>query len=296
MKIHFVGKQRKGSWAIRAEQMCAADPSWTLSHDVDKKLIRSADVVIAVKRVPVGLREAVREAGKPFVYDVVDAWSQPCSDVDGERESLRRRIAESDAVIYANEAMQRDFPHRKGAVIYHHYRPGIEIQNIRTVLQKVGYEGNARYLGDWEPVIETHCNAVGAEFVRNVNKLSDVDVVIAVRAAPYNDPLSLTYKSNVKMANAIGSGTPFLFFPEPAYRETCPPSLQKWFFTTSHEFYTLLKELRSSTVRRTIHATLLAARPIYSFGATEIRYRAFCEEVLLDFESRRADTLARKGG
>lgn len=296
MKILFVGKQRKGSWKIRAEQLCEAEPEWTCSHEVDKKMIRRADVVVAVKRIPVGLREAVRDAGKPFIYDVVDAWSQPCADVDGEREALRRRIAESDAVIYACRAMRRDFPHRLGAVIYHHFRPGIERQVIKPQVLRVGYEGNPRYLGDWEPVIETHCAAVGAEFVRQVNKVSDVDVIVAVRAAPYNDPLSMTYKSNVKMANAIGSGTPFLFFPEPAYRETCPPSLQKWFFTTSHEFYTLLKELKSSTVRRTIHATLLAARPVFSIEATTVRYQAFCEEVLLDFEGRRPNKVAREGG
>lgn len=292
MKVHFVSLQKKGSWNIRVEQIAQAC-DWTYSRDVDLRAILASDVVVGVKRVPTELREVVRAAGKPYVYDVIDSWGQPCNDVKGDREAIQRRIDSADAVIYANAAMARDFPHPMGRVIYHHYRPDIDTKKIRaSEILRVGYEGDARYLGEWEPIIETHCSAIGAEFFRKVNKLVDVDIAVAVRAPPFDDILSRTYKSNVKMANVIGSGMPFLFFPEPSYLETCPPSLHHWFFRTSHEFYVKLKELRSTTVRRTIHETLRTARPAFHISSIAAQYRAFLADVLLDHQNRQPEGVA----
>lgn len=100
----------------------------------------------------------------------------------------------------------------------HHHRPGIARNPIREEIRKVGYEGSPQYINQWRPHIEAECQRIGAEFVVNPPRLADVDVVLALRDAKGYAPRF--WKSNVKLANAHGSGTPFIGCRESGYIET----------------------------------------------------------------------------
>lgn len=288
----FVGRQRKGSIEIRGRQVASWSSHWECRNETPPDPSRY-DVVVAVKKPPGDLLDACRRAGVPCVLDVVDGWRQPVLDPAEAVRTLRRTIAEYDAVIYPCAAFAADFPHPCGHVIYHHWRPTASQAPIRPRVETVGYEGGERYLGRWLPVLRRHSEAVGARFVVNPRDYRSLDVVVAVRAPPYDDPLSTRYKSNVKMANAIGHGVPFLFMPEPAALETCPvPLIDGGFFADSRTFLDLLRAMLPQHVRTDIAAQLTRARPLFSPSAIFARYEEVFRAVLDHYEVGRPDEVA----
>lgn len=223
MKILVTGRGGAGSWTIRGEQLGAAlgatvKPQATLTD------CRAADVILVVKRLPDELLQAIRQSGRPWVYDIVDAYPQPaCSSwtADQARAWLRQhlRALRPTAVVWPTQRMSADAEHA-GWVLHHHYRPGLGRMLVRDRIYRVGYEGRAEYLGHWVAPILAECRRIGAEFVMNPAVLSQMDVVLALRAGKWNGYCQRHWKSNVKLANAHGAGVPFIGLPEAGYLET----------------------------------------------------------------------------
>lgn len=167
------------------------------------------------------------------MWDIVDAYPQP--QVSGwSREqcvdwfnSCAARY-KPDGIIFPTQRMAddcaTDLPH---TTIYHHYRPGIKLNPIRERVRTVGYEGGSHYLGQWRNEIERQCRLRGWEFVVNPQNLADVDIVLAFRCEAWNGYAQRHWKSNVKLANAHGSGTPFIGHRECGYIETAS-GLECW--------------------------------------------------------------------
>lgn len=225
MNILFTGKGTSGSWRIRGEQLaqalrCAAAPN------ASQEAIRSADIIVAVKKVSAQFVEQVRQMCKRWVLDVVDFYPQPlcsswtrdqaCSWVREQIGSLR-----PDAVIWPNRQMMEDCTDgRPGFVLYHHHRPGLKPIFVQKELRTLVYEGAERYLGRWERDIKRACNSAGITFSINPVTIQEADAVIAVRDKPYSGYAQHHWKSNVKLANAQGIGALFIGEQESGYKET----------------------------------------------------------------------------
>lgn len=253
----ITGRGTSGSWRIRGEQLGAAMGARVVPMaSLDD--CRWADVIVVVKRVPDDLLQRIMNSGRPCVYDIVDAYPQPACGSWGELESkawLREHLArlKPDAVIYPNERMKADSV--GGMVLYHHHRPGILKNPIRPHIKRIGYEGASRYIEGWMPAIEKHCGRIGAEFVLNPANLADVDVVLALRDKNHTGYPQRMWKSNVKLANAHGSGTPFIGMPEPGYQETA--SGCEYWATNSDELGTALDWLAPQGTRQHVSEQFL---------------------------------------
>ena len=225
MKLLFTGRGGAGSWTVRGEQLGAACGG-KVKANASRRYCEEADLIIVVKRTPDELLEAVRASGKPWVYDVVDCYPQPMASLWKANEAaswVRQRLEQlkPSAVIWPNHRMGQDCSvDLPSMVLPHHYRPGIEKNPIRDRVKKVGYEGASHYLQDWGPDIEKECEKRGWQFVVNPSKLADVDIVVAVRGGMWSGYVPRHWKSNVKLANCHGSGTPFIGQQECGYMET----------------------------------------------------------------------------
>lgn len=217
MKILFTGKGGKaGSWAMRGEQLgaaCGADVRPMTSST-------GYDVTVAVKKIPPELM--ARISGK-WVWDIVDAYPQPQSYAWGRTEAInwvQNKIKQlrPTAVIWPNQRMRDDCDTGiPGLLLPHHHRLRIPINPIRPKVQTVGYEGAESYLGSYRAILEQECARRGWKFVVNPPALADLDIVVAFRSG--GGYVGEHWKSGVKLANAHGSGTPFVGQPECGYLE-----------------------------------------------------------------------------
>lgn len=230
MRILVTGRGAVPSWEIRGEQIAAGlgatvKPMATLAD------MRAADVILVVKRVPNKLLVDLRRCGRPWAYDVVDAYPQRAAGawskgqcIEWLHEHLTR--LRPDVVIWPNLRMREDAG-MPGPVIYHHHRPGIEVNPIRERIEVIGYEGSPRYLDGWGEAIEAECRRRGVRFVVNPERLADVDVILALRGGLWDGYASRHWKSNVKLANAHAAGCPFIGAPEAGYLETATGA-ERW--------------------------------------------------------------------
>ena len=193
--------------------------------------ISHADVVVVTKKLHRGLAEALR--GKLWLFDAVDFYPQPLCTTWGKDQAVswvKDQIAQYSptAVIWPNQRMMNDcggdIP---DIVIRHHHRPNIQRNPIRENVAVVGYEGSIKYLGRWGHALRDECQARGWELRTNPKALSELDIVVAFRDAPFNGYAQRHWKSNVKLANAHGSGTPFIGPREDGYIETAS-GLELW--------------------------------------------------------------------
>jgi hypothetical protein len=223
MRVLITGRGTSGSWQIRGVQIAQAVGALAIPM-ASLAQCRAADVIIGVKRIPDELLHRIRESGKPFVWDTVDSYPQPKCSTWNKAESIAW-IRETAArirpvfIIWPNERMREDAG-LGGVTVYHHHRPGIKANQIRERLEVVGYEGSAKYLEKLMPEIERECAKRHMRFVMNPENLADVDVVLAMRSPEFNGYPQQRWKSNVKLANAHGSGTPFIGALEDGYLET----------------------------------------------------------------------------
>lgn len=223
MRILITGKGTSGSWAIRGLQIAEAIGAQAIPM-ASLEQCRAADVIIGVKRIPDDLLHRIRESGKPFVWDTVDAFPQPKCSAWNENDSIawiREAAARlrPDHIIWPNDRMRTD-ARIGGTTIYHHHRPVTKVNPIRERIEVIGYEGSPNYIEEFRPMIEAECSRRGARFVVNPENLADIDVVLAMRSPRFNGYMQQHYKSNVKLANAHGSGTPFIGAMESGYIET----------------------------------------------------------------------------
>lgn len=275
-RILVTGKGKAGSWRIRGEQLGAAISATVDPAPLD---IQKYDLAVAVKRPAsrvVGTCKLCKLYKVPLVWDVVDAWLQP----EGNRWSrdeclawLKAQIKQiaPHAIVAATRAMEADIRETgfNGPVLTlpHHARPGQVVNPIRRVVQTVGYEGGEAYLGKWKQILEAECARRGWKFVINPKQLADLDIVVALRDSPGYAPTR--WKSNVKLANAQGSGTPFIGNREFGYLETASGA-EEWADTKS-ELIAALDLLSDASVRYHASTTLREGTPLLENIATTYR-------------------------
>jgi len=222
VNLLFTGRGTSGSWKVRGAQLGAACGA-VVKQAATASECKSADIVVAVKRVNDELLRSLRQSGRPWVFDSVDFYPQPRSYTWSRAEAVewvsgQLKHLSPAAVIWPNQRMCDDCDTGlPGFVLPHHHRPGIKLNPIRTKVHTVGYEGAAPYLGRWREAIESECTRRGWTFVVNPANLADLDIVLAVRdGLGY---VSSHWKSAVKLSNAHGSGTPFVGQREIGYLE-----------------------------------------------------------------------------
>jgi hypothetical protein len=225
MKILFTGRGTSGSWQIRGAQLGAAMGA-VIKQNPTLADCRAADVIVVVKRIGEDTLAMIRNSGTPWVFDCLDFYPQPgCSswsagEAIGWVRGKLKRLAPA-AIIWPNHRMQQDCGAGwSGMTLAHHHRPGIERNPIRPKVQAIGYEGALAYLDGWRPKIAKECERRGWRFVENPARLADIDIVLALRGGQWDSYSAQHWKSNVKLANAHGSGTPFVGQRECGYLET----------------------------------------------------------------------------
>jgi hypothetical protein len=264
MKIVITGRGTSGSFQIRGAQLGAA-----IGARVERNAMRfdGADVIVIVKRCERPTLDAAHASGKPVIWDVVDAWPQPEGNAwtqEQAMEWLRRDIKKMRpaGIVAATDRMRQDIEAIVGdkvpvLTLPHHARPGIEPNPIRAEIKTIGYEGGHQYLGRWQGWLQAEAQAIGAQFVINPRRLADLDVVVAVRDC--SGYPAKAWKSNVKLANAQGSGTPVILSRECGYLETMA-GCERW-VSGRDELRLALAGMLPHATRVGIHQCLLPAAP-----------------------------------
>lgn len=224
-RILITGLGSKLAWKIRAEQIGEAMGARVMAHAARGDMQR-ADVVVVCKWHTRQILSDLRKWGGPWAWDIVDAYPQPEAytwDRDAACLWLRNALAETQpkAMVAATKRMLEDASYA-GIALPHHARPGQDINPIRRVVKRVGYEGLPKYLNggkaSWRSLLEKECAARGWEFVVNPARLADVDILVALREG--SNYVARSYKSNVKLANAQATATPIICAREWGYMET----------------------------------------------------------------------------
>jgi hypothetical protein len=250
VRVLITGGGSSGSWQIRGVQLGQALGAnvWPVATSAE-----GFDVAVLVKRYQHDVVQAIHRAGVPLVWDIVDAWPQPRGN-DWTRTDclawLRQQVAaiRPAAIVAPTLAMAADCAQFNVPVLAlpHHARPGQPINPVRDHVRTVGYEGGEAYLGHWRLALEAQCLQRGWRFVCNPPALADLDIVVALRASTGYAPRH--WKSNVKLANAQATGTPFIGSPEAGYLEqACGPER---FVQTSEELASAFDALAPLVERR----------------------------------------------
>lgn len=209
----ITGNGKAGSWKIRGEQLGRAIGATVVPFGA--KL--PPGLVIVVKRTEPGLLAQLKR--RPWVYDIVDAWPQPCQwGREQAVEWLRDYIARLNptAVVFPTTQMLTDSEWRGPALVLpHHAWPKYTPREVQPVVTRVGYEGDHRYLGKWGEIVQAECAKRRWQFT--VGDLSECDIGIALRDA--GGYPAQAWKSNCKLANLQALGIPALCTPEAGYRE-----------------------------------------------------------------------------
>lgn len=220
--VLITGRGTSGSWSIRGAQLGAAIGA-TVEPNASK--VKGYQIAVVVKRPRADLLHRLETAGVPVVWDIVDSYPQPAGnewDRDQCMAWLRSQVAtiKPAGIVAATKAMAQDCAEFGVPVLAlpHHARPGQMANPIRERVQTIGYEGGEQYLGHWRDLLEKESADRGARFVCNPASLSALDILVACRAA--SGYAARKWKSNVKLANAQGSGTPIICNREAGYLET----------------------------------------------------------------------------
>ena len=223
MNVLMVGISRAGSWTIRGEELGAALGARRVFQPTGYDLAW-ADVVVLVKRAYKLWRPGMTKAA--VVWDTVDFWEQPAQNGYDEKRArvLLKSVLDQvqpDLVIGATEAMAEA---AGGICLPHHAQPLITAAPARETVQMVAYQGNPNYLGRWHGWLTEACQKRGWSFVVNPDRLSDADIVVALRDGHWDGWMPREWKSGVKYANAMAAGRPVITQPTAAWREMQPVS------------------------------------------------------------------------
>lgn len=222
MKILMLGSG-KDVWTIRGVQLgCAIGARLPITPS--RADFEWADVLVLIKRAPVAHAKQMQALGKPVVWDPVDFWAQPVQNSLSEVSAcalLRRAIEDRQPVltIGATERMARD---AGGVCLHHHSLIGLTPTPARDRVQMVAYSGNALFLGRWKGVLETLCRARGWTFAVNPPRITDADILVALRDGPFDGWMCRHWKSGVKVANAVAAGRPLICQEMASVRELQP--------------------------------------------------------------------------
>ena len=244
-RILITGRGTSGSWKIRGEQLGRAIGADAIPQaSIEQLAGREKTIIVKKPLLNIADVQGVR------IWDVVDYWPQP----DGNSWTRERLIdhvkmtadaMRIDYVVAATEQMRQDI----GAdfTLYHHYRPNIALNPIRERMSLIGYEGSPKYLGKWLKVIQEECQIRGMGFLVNPANIADVDVIVAFRDSQWKGYATDNWKSNVKLGNAKGSGTPIICNREAGYLETA--SGGELFADSPQEFIAALNRLEHRSER-----------------------------------------------
>lgn len=289
IRVLFTSKSSAGAWQIRGEQIAAMRTNWTALNRPADADIAACDLLCVVKKPDARVIEQARKIGKPIVYDIVDSWAQPEDGITYTNSAMARelfgrawRSLAADGYIFPTRRMQLDLDVlvSHGITIYHHYWPQLQHNPLRDRVETVGYEG-ADYLGQWLPMIERACESRGLRFVANPPTYVDLDVVILVRGGEHGNFLARSYKSNVKLANAYGSGTPAIVHVEEMSAHDTDTGDVLFFTSQPGSFERQLDRLLGSpALRREIHRNFLAAAPRYHISTIAGQFEGFFLDVL----------------
>lgn len=260
MHLLITGKGTSGSWKIRAEQLGRTIGATVVPNARD---VASFDQVVLVKRPTADLLQRIHRAGLPLIWDQVDPWPQPVGNGWDRARCMewlsdQVRAIRPAGIVAPTQAMAHDCEGFGVPVLAlpHHARPGLRQNPIRP-LKVIGYEGGQQYLGRWLPIIQRQCAARGVQFVINPAEVVDVDILLALRDCEGYAPRH--WKSNVKLANAQGSGTPVICNREAGYLETASGA-EQW-ADDEEELAAALDALTPTEARRAAAQTLRAAAP-----------------------------------
>jgi len=289
MRVLFASARDTGAYQIRAKQIAATRPDeWRAQTSLDGA--EDADLIVIVKWLGGDWPMKLLQLGKPIVLDPLDFWSQPNDSLlyDDElgAEVLFRCYVEQmptpAGIIFATEAMQAALGHVfpvPSAHIYHHYRPGIARNPIRPFARTIVYEGEPRFIGEWAAPLTQICNARDMKFLVNpAGGLAEGDIAVAVRSRAWRGGLETNFKSNVKLANCYGSGTPCIVWPEAAVLETCVPEVR--LFRNLPALAGHLEDLMDHETRKRTSEALLAAAAPFSVDAIAKQYELFFDAVM----------------
>jgi hypothetical protein len=261
VNILVTGRGTSGSWQVRGVQLGQAIGA---SVEPNARDVGGFDLAVLVKRPVPDLLQRLRAMAVPVVWDVVDAYPQPDGNYWGRETCmawLREQVAQIRPVgiVAATRAMAKDCAEfgLPVLVLPHHAWPGQGTCVIRPRVQRVGYQGGEQYLGRWRALLEAECARRGWEFVVNPATVANLDIVVAVRSSDGYAPRA--WKSNVKLANAQGCGTPCVVNREAGYLETSCGA-ERW-ADDVQEMKAALDGLQSQQTRVEASAALLAAAP-----------------------------------
>lgn len=281
MKLLVTGRGgATGSWQKRGEELGRAIGA---TVEPNANSVKGYDLAVVVKRPRADLLKRLRTRGVPVVWDVVDAWPQPEGNLWNREQCmawLRTKVetVRPIAIVAATKAMAKDCEEFGVSVFHlpHHARPGINRNPVRDRVAVLGYDGWEQYLGRWKTVLERECEQRRWRFVVNPRHLADLDVVVALREqAGYAVRF---WKSNVKLANAQGSGTPCILNREQGYLETSCGA-ECW-ADTDDELRNGLDMLGASyDLRRALSEQLLMVAP--SLPAVAEGYKAWLTTLLV---------------
>lgn len=289
VNVCFTSRSSGGAWQIRGVQIAMMRLNWQAINKPSNSDLENADLICCVKRPDYKIIDRAKKMGKPIVFDIVDSWAQPddglkYTDLQKAR-SLFEQIwmtIDADGYIFPTKTMNADLGTlvHNSSTIYHHYKPQILENPIREKVVNVGYEGGD-YLGEWKSIIENACLSRGLVFTINPLNYFDLDLVVFARGGEHGNFLSRRYKSNVKLANAIGSGTPALVhFDEMSAQDTDTGDVL--FFTNNPGSFErqLDKLINNPSLRIQIHKKFIEAAPRFHINNIANQFESFFQRVL----------------
>lgn len=221
--VLITGTGKAGSsWTIRGEQLGEAIGA-TIAPMATAEQCRAADLIVVVKRTSDNILGPVLDSGRPWVWDVVDAWPQAPGKSISEADSrawLRGTLhrLRPTGIVWPTERMQADANWDGPQItLPHHALPRYTPQPLRERVAVLGYEGAAHYLGRWRGVLDGACEARGWRLMVN-GDMHEADIGVALRDA--GGYAASAWKSNVKLANIQALGIPAICSPECGYMET----------------------------------------------------------------------------
>ena len=213
----------KGSFAMRGQQLGAALGARVVNAPTPADWCW-ADVAVLIKRAALAHAKAARLAGVSVIWDALDFWRQP-ADNDKSESDARQLLAShvrDIAPILSIGATRAMADALGGVYLPHHTWPGLTGSPVRSVVEVVGYEGNASYLGTWRKALERACARRGWRLVINPPDLRDLDIIVALRDGQWDGWMCREWKSGVKIGNAIAAGRPLITQASAAQRELAP--------------------------------------------------------------------------
>lgn len=226
MEILITGRGGKaGSWQVRGDQLGRAMGAVVMPL-ADKATCEKAGVIVAVKRVSLDLLQAIRASGRPWVWDIVDAWPQPYGNLWTRKQSLdwlgqELDILKPNAVVVSTTQLLRDVKEftEVSCLILPHHSWGKYVDHTPTTrhsVKAVGYEGAENYLGDWRRVVQRECDKRGWEFIVN-GDMRRIDIGLALRQ--HDGYPAAMWKPNTKLSNIHALGVPAICSHELGYKE-----------------------------------------------------------------------------